>query len=495
MPEPVVDTLGPYTRRTLLGQGPHAEVWLADGPRGPVALKRATTDHGARMLRHEGEVLAGLSHPYVAHLDDRDPDGRWLATDYVEGGPVDAWAEGKTHQQRADMLARIAEGLARLHARGVIHGDLKPSNVLVDPDDRPRIIDLGLAHDGGPGEEGFAGTLGYAAPELLRGEAPTPSSDIYALGAIAYRICTGRGPFGDVDPAALAVLPLQDLPCPPSAWVPDLPQQLGELILRMLARSVATRPRDAALVATALRACGQGIPGPVVVGMHRERAILRRMVVQASNGVGTMVVVHGPPGSGRSTLIRETTEAARREDLQLVRHQPTATGPQVVDAIVAEAERRPSVIVLDTESPDGTRIATRLMARRPPGLVMVRAERPVPALLTLGARHITPPPLTVDEVALMLGGDDIDRIREIHALSGGRPGAIRIIVGRTDLPSDLSPRERRILQATSQGPVPVAQLAADLDLGEHDLLDLAEPLFDRGLLAESEDGVFLERVG
>ncbi len=487
---------GAYTRRERLGQGPQAEVWLADGPTGEVALKVATTEQGVAMLRHEATVLDGLDHPYVVRLIDSDPDGRWMATEYIEGGPLDAWAHSHSHRDLSEALARVADGLAYLHAHGVVHGDLKPSNILMDNDGLPRVIDLGLAAQVDAPDPGFRGTLGYAAPELLQGGLLSPASDIYALGAVAYQVITGSRPFEASDPAAQAVLPLQTLPTPPSAFVPELPQQLGELVLRMLARATESRPPDAGLVAAALRSCGEGTPGPIVIGMLRERAALRRMVVQAADGSGVLVVVHGPTGSGRSTLIREATEAARREDLQLLRHQPSASGPEVVESIVTEAERRPSVILLDTRNDDGARIASRLFARRVPGLVLLRADRPVGPLLALGARHISPPPLTVTEVGLLLEqlGQDPADAEELHRLTGGRPGAIRTVVGRRDLPANISEREREVLLATSQGPVEVQALASQLQVGEHDLLDLVEPLFERGLISESADGVYLERT-
>lgn len=491
------DRIGTYTLREQLGQGPAAEVWLADGLRGEVALKLAQTEQGRAMLRHEAHILDGLGHPGIVRLEARDPDGRWMAIEYVEGGPIDAWAHGRSPRELAAVLARVADGLAYMHAHGVVHGDLKPSNVLVDADGRPRLIDLGLAwvgQDDAPA--GFRGTLGYASPELLQGESPSPRTDIYALGVLAYQLVTGRLPHEAPDPTAQAVLPLQTLPCPPSAWVPALPQQLGELILRMLARSTEVRPADAGLVAAALRTCGEGTPGPIVLGMHRERAALRRMVCQAADGLSVVAVLHGPAGSGRSTLIREATEAARREDMQLLRHQPTATGSEVVEAIVSAAHRRPSVVLLDADAADGARMAARLYARKVPGLIMLRSERPVPALLSLGARHLSPAPLSVPEVAALLehlGARDADAA-DLHSLSGGRPGALRAIVARRDLPADISDREREVLLATARGRVEVRTLAAELSMGEHDLLDLVDPLLERGLLGESDDGAYLERL-
>lgn len=487
---------GTYTRETRIGQGPHAEVWRAQGHRGPVALKVATSEQGRQMLLHEGKVLDPLRHACVVQLEARDPKGGWIAVELVEGGPVDQWAVHRSPRDIAGLLARVADGLAFLHAHRVVHGDIKPSNLLVDERGAPRIIDLGLATVEGQIEDGFRGTLGYAAPELLRGQPPTPASDIYALGATAYQLVTGHRPFEAADPAALAVLPLQTLPASPSSRVPDLPQPLSELILRMMARDPSCRPVDAGLVGSALRSCGEGAPGPTLFGMERERENLRRLVVQGLEGRPAMVVLHGPPGSGRSSLIREATEYARREGMQWIRPELGADAGVILETMTEESARRPCLIALDTEWPEAESLASRLFARRLPGLVLVRAPRPMASLLALGARHITPSPLGIEEIETMLvhAGHDPAGAPPLLEMSGGRPGTLRALLDREAMPGDISDRERQVLLSCGRGPLGVTELARRLDLSEHDLLDLIEPLFDRGLLLESSDGSTVERA-
>lgn len=503
----VPEATGTYQREERISTGPHADVWRARGLRGPVALKVATTPHGRSMLLREAELLDGLSHPTVVSLEARDPKGRFIATELVDGGPADAWARpdhgpARTDAEIAELLARVADGLDYLHAHRVIHGDLKPGNILVDREGRPRIIDLGISQLDDPDTAdqqatGFHGTLGYAAPELLSGGAPSVATDIYALGAVAYKLVTGRLPFSADDRAALAWLPLKTLPTPPGALRPDIPQQLGELVLRMLARRIRSRPGDARLVAAALRSCASGSAGPPIVGMARERDALRRLVVAAASGESALAVVHGRVGSGRLTLIREAVEAARREGMQLLRYQAGATPAEAADSIAKEASRRPSVVTLDARDEEVPGVAARLFTRRVPGLVLVRAERPLPALINLGARHVAAPALREADIALLVQhqGLDPDDAPELLRLSGGRPGALRAVLSRRALPGDVSAPERQLLLETSEGPVSVVELATRLQLSEHDLLDVADPLLDRGLLAESADGVFLERTG
>ncbi|NOY27982.1 MAG: serine/threonine-protein kinase PknK [Oligoflexia bacterium] len=490
--------MGIYTRTKLIGQGPHADVWQADGPSACVALKVATTDQGRAMLQHEARVLDSLHHPGIVTLEARDPDGLWLALELIDGGPIDAWASGRSHREIAMALAQVAEALAFMHAHGVVHGDLKPSNVLVGRDGNAHIIDLGVAWaTDAPATAGFRGTLGFAAPEQLQGAGPSLSTDMYALGALSYAVITGRPPFQASDPTALAVLPLQTLPLPPAATVPELPQQLGELVLRMLARSPHNRPSDASLVAGALRSCAEGTPGSVLLGMFRTREALRRLVVRALDGQPVTVVVHGSSGSGRSALIREATAAAQREGMQMVRIQAGADATTAVDTIVAESQRQASVVILDARMPQVPTIAARLYAGRVPALILIRSDRPLPALLSLGARHVSPVPLSLHETELLMVhlGHDPAQAAELHKLSGGRPGALKTLLGRDALPSDISGRERDILLAASRGPAAIIDLARRLNMKEHDLLDIVEPLLDRGLLTETRDGTSVECMG
>lgn len=202
-----------YSIDRLLGEGSSGRVWLArrEGSDRPVAIKilRQRLGDGPSSQRawRELSLLDGVRLPSVPRLLDygMHNGGMYLVTEFVEGERIDTHAErsGLNTRQRVELLIRLATALGELHARGVIHRDLKPGNVLVTDAGDPVIIDLGIAAlrtdeawetltaEGTP-----IGTPAYMAPEQARGDrdAVGTRSDVYALGAIAYVLLTGTTP-------------------------------------------------------------------------------------------------------------------------------------------------------------------------------------------------------------------------------------------------------------------------------------------------------------
>ena len=148
-------------------------------------------------------MLARLDHPNIARLLDGGvtPEGRsFLVTEHVEGRSLSHWL-GETRpslQQRIGILIQVAEAIGAAHARLVVHGDLKPANLLIDSRNRVRLIDFGVSRlIGGvlQGQnDGRALTPAWAAPEQLAGAPPNPQSDLYALGLLLYLLLVGQLP-------------------------------------------------------------------------------------------------------------------------------------------------------------------------------------------------------------------------------------------------------------------------------------------------------------
>ena len=210
------DEVGPWRLIRELGEGGMGSVWLAERADGQlkrqVALKlpRLTWARGlAERMARELDILATLEHPHIARLYDAGVDrlGRpWLALEYVQGRPIDAYAkaEGLTVRQRVELLLQVCEAVAYAHSRLVIHRDLKPSNILVTDEGQVRLLDFGIAklvqdertEDLALTERaGRALTLEYASPEQVRGEPIGTASDVYRLGVVAYEVLTGARPY------------------------------------------------------------------------------------------------------------------------------------------------------------------------------------------------------------------------------------------------------------------------------------------------------------
>lgn len=169
-----------------------------------VAIKRILDAGPATIVRDalqaERNLLARLDHPGIVPILDAglDAQGRpWFAMPLVDGSPIDTWADAHrlTPVQRVALLEQVCDAIAHAHARGVLHADLKPANVLVGPDGRPRVLDFGVAGllRGGVPVIG-AYSDGYAPPELVAGGVVDTRADVYALGVMLYRLCAADTP-------------------------------------------------------------------------------------------------------------------------------------------------------------------------------------------------------------------------------------------------------------------------------------------------------------
>lgn len=488
--------VGPYTPQRLLAMGSQSQVWLAQGPSGEVALKVARTESHREALHREVQARLQGDHEHLVPMLDADPDAGWIALKHVDGETLDQWAQLQTLDGVLAAARQLLDVLEHLHGRGLIHGDLKPSNILVDTDDKVHLIDLGLARPPGEATEGFRGTLGYAAPELLRGEPATLATDMYGLGAVLYHCVTGRTPFVAPDPAALTYLPLVSLPPPPAAFVPDMPAALNQLLLALLARSPGRRPTEVERVRSHLDQCATSRPPAPLLGMLAEREALRRAVVGAADGEPRVVVLYGPPGSGRRSLIAEAVEYARRESLPYLK----GTDPNTLLQSL-RGSRQPSVLVMRGTSKAGRQLAQLVLKEGLSCLLLLHADRPQPALAQLGAIHLTPAPLTERDsfrLARMYGviSDDVgDWWKEAMGLPValiGRFRAWRRDEGLSEVSaSSLPSRSKAIYEALRSQPrmrARVASLADEMGMTEHAFLDHCEVLFAEQLIQPIEQG-------
>jgi serine/threonine-protein kinase len=248
--------IGPYVVRREIGRGGMGRVFLAeqrgDGFVRRVAVKRLDRRDASplaeRRFRDEVRILAALEHVGIARFLDggRDDGGAYLVLEYVDGSDLIAHADrrGLDVEARLRLFLEVLDAVEYAHGQRVIHRDLKPGNVLVGADGRPKLLDFGISKllepAGAPDPETRtelrALTPAYASPEQIRGDALSPASDIYSLGVVLYELVSGARPFAPEtgDARALERAVLETEPEPPS----------------MAAKRASTLPRTSADGAT-----------------------------------------------------------------------------------------------------------------------------------------------------------------------------------------------------------------------------------------------------
>ncbi len=270
------------------GSGGMSRVFSArdrlDGAR--VALKliqRQTANDLERFLR-EARVLSELRHPaivrYIAHGVTASGDP-YLAMQWLEGQDLEVrLAEGGLSVDEAlRVIVRVAEALANAHAHGVVHRDVKPSNVFLLEGDLGNavLIDFGIARVEGATRGATrtgttVGTPGYMSPEQARGDPLDARADVYSLGCVLYECLTGRPVFEGEHAIALLAKILMAPPPRVSESLPDVPEELDLLVARMLAKNPDDRPVDAASVVRAIGALSN-VPRVVPPPRARPRAL------------------------------------------------------------------------------------------------------------------------------------------------------------------------------------------------------------------------------
>jgi hypothetical protein len=254
--------IGGFRIERLLGRGAMGEVYLAlqESLRRPVALKVLSSELSAdldfvRRFQAEAHAAAALSHPNVVVVHDVGAvDGyHYLAMEYMAGGSLEervAHSGPLAWRAALDVLADAASGLVYAEEHGIVHRDIKPANLMIAASGVVKIADLGLAmragEDAQPEGRRVFGTPHFVSPEQARGEPLDHRSDLYSLGATAYRVLTGRTPFEGASTRDILRAHFQETPRPPSAHVASIPPALDQIVLRLLEKSPADRYANAA---------------------------------------------------------------------------------------------------------------------------------------------------------------------------------------------------------------------------------------------------------
>jgi eukaryotic-like serine/threonine-protein kinase len=281
---------GRYRLVELLGQGGMATIYRAhDTQLGrEVAIKLLRPEYlrdpdFSSRFRQEAQNAASLSHPNVVTVYDygEDPSGPYIVMEYVDGEDLATILRRNgalPPNQAARIAAAVARALAASHARGIVHRDVKPGNVLIGRDGRVKVVDFGIARALAEAQMTLPGTtLGsvhYFSPEQARGESATNESDIFSLGIVLYEMLTGQRPWEGDSAAGVALARLSG-PVPDPALVRgSIPPDLAAITRKAMARLPADRFASAATMAEALEAArsasasaaGAGAAGAVAAG-------------------------------------------------------------------------------------------------------------------------------------------------------------------------------------------------------------------------------------
>lgn len=287
--------VGRYQILDTIGVGANSRVVRAFDPMigRSVAIKLfppalANGEGRARFLK-EARVVGQISHPSIVALHDMGIDESsstpYLVMEYVEGQPLERMLDkGSIPFPRAcAWIGDVASALSLAHRKGIIHGDVKPANILVSDDGRIKLTDFGMARLASRDmkDTPLLGTPAYWCPEQILGKPQDARSDIFSLGVVLYEMITGNRPFDADSLQGMCARIMSSTPLPPSQTNPSLPAGLNELVLACMEKDPARRRASAEDLADDLYPFARRkVPTQVVVPKsssfrHRATRLLR----------------------------------------------------------------------------------------------------------------------------------------------------------------------------------------------------------------------------
>jgi eukaryotic-like serine/threonine-protein kinase len=294
-----------------IGAGGMATIYLGhdESLERPVAVKilhgHLADDDGLQArFRTEARHAAGLLHPNIVNVFDQGvADLPYIVMEHVDGPSLREILLQRGLLTPAEALAvmdPVCQALARAHAAGVVHRDVKPENVLIGPDGAPKVADFGIARAVAETSHTQTGTLigsvHYMAPELIDGQEATPASDQYAAGVLLFELLTGRKPLTADTPMAVAVRHTRERIPPAGDFASDVPRAVDRVIARATEPDPSRRFPDMLTMAKALRAAVPGGAAPLVIR-------------PAGEGGKTLVI---PPAAQETMSIAAAADVATR---------------------------------------------------------------------------------------------------------------------------------------------------------------------------------------
>jgi eukaryotic-like serine/threonine-protein kinase len=292
-------------------------------------LAREVTD-AQQLLRFRTEfsTLASLEHSSVIKvfdygvLQDRYP---YFTMEFFAGKRITEFFDGQNWDALYDVILQIASGLHHIHHLGIVHLDLKPSNILVSDEGKAKIMDFGLAIESRQVlDRMIRGTLQYMAPEVLRQDRIDSRADLYALGMTLYETVTGALPGYGRPAIEVMRMHLDEEIRPPSSINPRVPEKLEQIIRKLLEKDPRHRfPSAAALLQAVAEAADRKSPpaellvgkgelyAAPLIGRKQEVEQLKTLITEAREGRGSGVILAGAEGMGKSRIVRDVTLRAQ----------------------------------------------------------------------------------------------------------------------------------------------------------------------------------------
>ena len=305
---------GRYLLKDKVGNGGMATVYRAQDQvlNRTVAVKIMLPQYAgdatfAARFKQEAQAAAGLQSPYIVGVYDwgKDGDTYFIVMEYLRG--TDLKSGIRSHgaldpKKVAQIGSQICAALTVAHRHEIVHRDIKPQNIMVQPDGNIKVMDFGIARAKNSHltqDNNVLGTAHYVSPEQTRGQDLGPTSDIYSLGVVMYECATGRVPFDGDDAISVALKQVNELPVPPSQVNPGVDPTLERIILRCMEKDAANRFQSAEELRQALNSYLSGravdVPEPTrVIGAAGMGATETRVMPDATQAMAR------PMGAGQT---------------------------------------------------------------------------------------------------------------------------------------------------------------------------------------------------
>jgi eukaryotic-like serine/threonine-protein kinase len=399
-------TIGHYRIDALLGQGGMGTVYRAHDTRldRTVAVKVLTgpTGDALTQLLREARAASALRHSAVVtiHSVEEEGDVHFIVMEYLDGRALSELipAGGLAVDEAVDYAIRVAAAVGAAHSAGIVHRDIKPANIMITAAGEVKVLDFGVARRSTVDHEAVTrtialgtvapagsiiGTIGYLAPEQVAGEPAQPAADVFALGAILYETLTGTAPFARETLWASLDATVRVTPPSPDTLRRDIPADLGQVVMRCLAKDPSQRYQSGRDVAAALKAlAGHGhAKGPAA------RSSKPTMIVAVAASLAALLA----GGVLLSKYMRERRAGESRRIVEdVVRRFETGDAAGAYRALRSAADRSPDDAQLRdawksftntpsvTSSPEGVDVAFRAYAADDAGWIPL-GRTPLPA--------------------------------------------------------------------------------------------------------------------